>query len=102
MENSPENPLRLKAISFDAPDILKISKPHDAIPKSDRYYFWGDNRLATSVKLNKPTAPFTKKVDAATYKDEAAIAAMLDGRSIFLYYVDDWDEQNGSISFYAM
>jgi hypothetical protein len=102
MENSPENPLRLSAISFEAPDVLKISKPHDPIPKSDKYYFWGDNRISTSLKINRANGPITKKVDAATYKDEAAINALLDGKSIFLYYVDDWDEQNNSISFYAM
>lgn len=101
MENTAENPWRLSAISYEAPDILKISKPHDPVPKSEHYYFWGDNRLHTSLKLNKKTTAITRKVDAAKYKDPAAIEAMLEGKSIILYYVDDWDESNNSISFYA-
>lgn len=102
MENSPQNPVRLTAISFDAPDILKISKPHDHIPKSEHYYLWGENRLHTSIKLNGKKTPFTKKVAPATYDDPAAIEKATEGKSIFLYYVDDWDAQNDSVSFYAM
>jgi hypothetical protein len=101
MENTPEQPLRLSAISFESPDILKITKPHDPIPKSDKYYFWGDNRLHTSLKLYKKDTPITKKVSSGTYNDEAAINALLEGKAIFLYYVDDWDESNDSVSFYA-
>ena len=102
MENTPENPLRLTAISFEAPNILKITKPHDPIPKSDKYYVWGDNRISTSLKLSNTQPPLTKKVDTVKYKDEAAIAELTEGKSIFLYYVDDWDAQNDSVSFYSM
>ncbi len=101
MENTPENPLRLTAISYEAPDILKITKPHDPIPKSDKYYFWGDNRIATSLKLNAKTQAITKKADPAKYNDEAALSELTEGKSIFLYYVDDWDAQNDSVSFFA-
>ena len=102
MENSPENPLRLTAISFEAPDVLKISKPHDAIPKSEKYYFWGENRLYTSLKIYTKQPPLTKKVAPTDYNDPATIEKALEGKTIFLYYVDDWDAQNDSISFYAM